>query len=183
MNKNIKLGKIAKEIEDCRICKINTSGKAVPGEGNQEAKVILIGEAPGANEAKTGRPFIGRAGKFLDKVLQKNGIDRNSFFITSPVKYFPGRRAPNTKEIEHGMTHLKKQVDVIKPKLFVLMGKTAFLAFFPEKKDVKLRDYVGKRYKEKFFITYHPSAGMRFTKIGNKIYEDFASIKDISEKI
>src|SRR4030095_15580275 len=137
------LERIAGEIERCAECKKGKSGLAVPGEGDPDARIMLIGEAPGATEARTGRPFVGRAGKFLDKVLARSGIERRSVFITSPVKYFPGKRAPDEEEIRHGFKHLSAQIEAIDPKVIVLMGRVAMKAVFPDL-EVKITERHGE---------------------------------------
>ncbi|MFH1229585.1 MAG: uracil-DNA glycosylase, partial [Candidatus Aenigmatarchaeota archaeon] len=132
MKRESELAKIAEEIAKCKECRKGKSGLPVPGEGNSNAKVMFLGEAPGSVESKTGFPFRGRAGKFLNKMLDKIDVKREDVYITSPVKYFPGRRAPTLDEIRHGMVHTRKQIDVIKPKLIVLMGNTAIKALLGE---------------------------------------------------
>jgi uracil-DNA glycosylase len=178
MNKKTELQKIADDIAKCDECKINKTGKPVPGEGNVEAKMMFLGEAPGYKEAETGRPFIGRSGKFLTKMLDKTGIKREDVFITSPVKYFPGKRAPTLEEIRHGMIHTKRQIDVIKPKMIVLLGNTAIKGVLGE--DLRVSDIHGKVIEKdgiKFFPTIHPSAAMRFTGMRNTMIADFRKLR------
>jgi DNA polymerase len=117
MNKQEELDKIAKEIDSCDACKVGKIGVAVPGEGNPDAQVVFIGEAPGKNEAKTGKPFIGRSGNLLRKMIQSIGLDDlQDVYITSPVKYLPERGTPTPPEIAHGREHLMKQLAVIERK-------------------------------------------------------------------
>src|ERR1043166_605202 len=100
MNKRKELERIAKEIASCKICKRNSIGKPVPGEGNPNARIIFVGEAPGKTEAATGRPFVGRSGKFLRTNIQKIGLnDVKDVYITSPVKYLPKRGTPDKRQI------------------------------------------------------------------------------------
>lgn len=169
---------IASEIAKCKECKKNKSGLPVPGEGNPNAKTMFLGEAPGPLESKTGRPFIGRSGKFLTKMLDKIGIKREDVFITSPVKFYPGRRAPTLEEIKHGMTHTKKQIDVIKPKFIVLLGNVALHALIDENINIsKVHGKIIEKDGIRFFPTFHPSAAMRFTKVRIRMEEDFRKIK------
>lgn len=175
-----KLLKIAKEIAKCEECKRDKSGLPVPGEGNQNAKILFLGEAPGYLESQTGRPFVGRAGKFLTKMLDSIGIRREDVFITSPVKYFPGRRAPSLEEIRHGMIHTRKQIETIKPKAIVLLGNVAIKALLDEK--LRVSNIHGKIIEKegiKYFPTFHPSAAMRFTKVRLKMKEDFKKLKSL----
>ncbi len=128
------LKKVAEEVGACRRCGLSkTRTKAVPGEGPAHARMMLIGQAPGKEEDAAGKPFVGKAGKFLDQLLRKNGLDRKKLFITSPVKCYPPRnRKPHAKELKRCRPFLDRQLDIIKPKIIVLMGDTAFHSFFPK---------------------------------------------------
>jgi uracil-DNA glycosylase family 4 len=181
MGKSEELEKVAKEISSCRRCKIGMSGLPVPGEGNPDARVMFVGEAPGLKESQTGRPFIGRAGKFLTKMLDMIGVKRKDVFITSPVKYFPGRRAPTDEEIAHGRTHLSRQIEIIRPSLIVPLGNTALKALFPGEKLLisKVHGRLVRRDGVNYFPTYHPSAAMRFTKMRNAMIKDMTRMKQL----
>src|SRR5580704_5798504 len=102
MNKQQALDKIAKEIENCKLCKVGKNGMAVPGEGNPDAAIAFIGEAPGRQEAATGRPFIGRSGQLLRSLIRGIGLNEEDVYITSPVKYLPDRGTPTSQDIAHG---------------------------------------------------------------------------------
>jgi uracil-DNA glycosylase family 4 len=156
---------VNKQIETCRKCRLWQNAKhAVPGEGPANAELMLVGQNPGAEEAKTGKPFIGRAGKFLNKVLAKNGIRREEVFVTNIVKHLsPENRKPLPDEIEACASYLEEQIKTVKPKIVVLMGKVAWQAPRVE----------GVTYVE----TYHPSAAMRFTKMRKRFEEDFNALK------
>jgi DNA polymerase len=174
------LKKIANEIARCKECKKGKSGLPVPGEGNPCAKMMFIAEAPGIRESQLGLPFRGRAGKFLKKMLDSIGIKREDVFITSPVKYFPGRRAPTPEEIKHGMIHTMKQIEVIKPKIIVLLGNVALHALIDEKLNIsKVHGETIKRDDVIYIPTFHPSAAMRFTKMRSKMEKDFVKIKGL----
>lgn len=182
-NKKHELESIAGEIKKCRKCRKNTSGLPVPGEGNPNARIMFIGEAPGRQEALSGRPFVGRSGKLLTKLIEEIGIKRNDVYITSPVKYYPGQRAPTRAEIEHGKIHLKAQIGIIKPKLIVLLGNTALTALLD--KDFKVTKDHGKViYKNNisFFVTFHPAAALRFPKNLSLIKKDFRKLKNLINK-
>lgn len=176
------LQRISSEIENCTECRKGKSGKAVPGEGNPEAEIIFIGEAPGSEEAKTGRPFVGRSGKYLTNLLSSIGIDRKDVYITSPVKYFPGRRVPNPKEIEHGKTHLLKQLAVIKPGLIVLLGNVACRALLG--KGCLISKIHGQTIENGgiiYFPTFHPAAAIRFIRFRFLIEQDFQKLKNLMQ--
>jgi len=183
MGKLEELNRVADEISRCEECKRDKSGLPVPGEGNPDANVIFLGESPGFQESKTGRPFVGRAGKFLTKMLDSIGIERKNVYITSPVKYFPGRRAPTDEEIYHGRIHLLKQIEIINPKLIVLLGNVASKAMFPDNKMFvsKIHGKAIEKDGRTYFPTFHPSAAMRFTKMRMKMEEDFEKLKKLIE--
>jgi DNA polymerase len=125
---------------------------------------MLVGQNPGAEEDRTGRPFVGRAGKFLNAALAKNGINREEVFITNIVKHMtPKNRKPLLDEFEACLPYLMEQVRLVKPKTVVLMGAVAWQA--PREK--------GITYVE----TYHPSAAMRFPKMRKRFEEDFSLLK------
>ena len=94
MDKERALKALAAEITQCRSCRKGGSGKAVPGEGSAGARVVFIGEAPGREEAETGRPFIGRSGRLLRQSIREIGLAEEEVFITSPVHYLPDRGTP-----------------------------------------------------------------------------------------
>jgi uracil-DNA glycosylase family 4 len=154
------------QIRKCRKCRLWQGAKnAVPGEGPLNAKVMLVGQNPGAEEDKTGRPFVGRAGKFLNKVLAENGFNREELFITNLVKHTsPKNRKPLPDEIAACAPYLLGQIKTIKPKIIVLMGIVAWQT--PRVEDVE------------YVETYHPSAAMRFTKMRKKFEEDFGALKN-----
>ena len=156
---------INRRIKDCRKCRLWQDAKqAVPGEGPATAKMMLVGQNPGAEEDKKGKPFIGRAGKFLNKILAKNGIRREEAFVTNIVKHLsPENRKPLPDEIAACAPYLEAQIKTIKPKIVMLMGKVAWQAPRVE----------GVTYVE----TYHPSAAMRFTKMRKRFEEDFNALK------
>lgn len=172
------LADIAREIEACNACKKHTSGKAVPGEGSAKANVVFIGEAPGRKEAATGRPFVGRSGQLLRRLIRDAGFREDEVYITSPVKYLPDRGTPTKKQIEHGKTHLDTQLAVIGPKVIVLLGKTACTAMLERtvpilKEHGKIISDHGRHY----LIALHPAAVIRFPKYKKLIEEDFIQLK------
>ncbi len=175
-----KLEKINQQIKKCKRCPLwKTRNNVVPGEGSVNDKIMFLGQAPGAEEDKTGKPFIGRAGRFLNQLLETAKIKRERIFITSPIKCFPPKnRKPTKKEIEACLPYLKKQIEIINPKTFILFGGVAFSIFFPK---LKLKDFRGKWIKKenkKYFITYHPAAGLRFPKIKKILEKDFKRLKN-----
>lgn len=178
MNKSLELTKIASEIERCRICKKGKSGKAVPGEGNPDADIVFIGEAPGREEAKTGRPFVGRSGQLLRSMIRSIGLQEEDVFITSPVKYLPDRGTPTMEDIKHGRVHLEKQLAVIRPKIIVLLGNTAVKALFDTSIPVlKHHGTFIKKDGQEYMCLLHPAAVIRFPKYRPVFEEDFSKLQ------
>lgn len=155
---------IRKQVICCQKCKLWQTAKcAVPGEGTCNPKVVLVGQNPGTEEDKVGKPFVGRAGKFLNKVLAENGLDRSQLFVTNIVKHLtPQNRVPLSNEIAACKPYLTKQIDLVKPKVVVLMGKIAWQT--PRTEDVV------------YLETVHPSAAMRFKKMRLRFEQDFADL-------
>lgn len=176
MKKQNLLDQVNEEIIACTVCPVGKSGKPVVGEGNPDAEVVFIGEAPGKQEALVGRPFIGRSGKLLRSLIGEIGLDENKIYITSPVKYLPDRGTPTAKDIAHGRIHLMKQLAIIQPKLVVLLGRVAAEGVLERK--IAVVSERGKIIEEKngikYFLTVHPAAALRFSrKYMSFLKEDF----------
>jgi uracil-DNA glycosylase family 4 len=180
MDKTKALEKVAQEIKVCSLCKIDKIGEAVPGEGNADADIVFVGEAPGKTEAQTGRPFVGRSGKLLRSLIQEVGLNEEEVYITSPVKYLPKRGTPTPQDIQHGRIHFLKQLDIIEPKIIVLLGSVAVQGVLGEKVPVmKKHGTTIQRDNRLYFFTLHPAAGLRFAKLKIIIKEDFKTLKDL----
>lgn len=180
MNKNKELLKIAGEIEKCSLCKKWGTGNPVPGEGNQDARIVFVGEAPGKQEAKTGRPFIGRSGKLLRLMISEAGLSEKDVYITSPVKYLPLRGTPSRENILHAKTHLLKQLSIIRPEIVVLLGSTACLALLDRK--VGMTKEHGNIIRESgitYFLTFHPAYALRFPEGKKGFLRDFDELKKL----
>lgn len=133
-------------------------------EGPKEADVMLVGQNPGKEEVKVNRPFVGKAGAYLNEVLHEFGIDRESLYLTSVVKEpTPDNRKPTAEDIRRWMPVLERQIEEIKPKIVVLMGKVAWQT--PRRENIE------------YIETYHPAAAMRFPKIRQVFEKDFAILK------
>jgi DNA polymerase len=175
------LEQIAQEISVCQKCRLaKVRGKTVPGEGNANAEYFVIGQGPGANEDKTGRPFIGRAGKLLTELLALAGIDRErDTFITSIVKCFPtppANRKPKVDEIGACQNYLMRQIEIVGAKKIILLGDCAFKAFFPKEKFSDWRGQWREKEGREYFISYHPAAGIRFVKFKKILEADFKNL-------
>ena len=180
MTASTKLSKILSEIKNCQKCDLHkTRINPVPGEGPVTADLFFVGEAPGAKEDELGRPFVGRSGELLTELLSEAGIDRNAVFITSVLKSRPpNNRKPTSAEIEACLPYLYRQIEVISPKVIVLMGSVAVTSLIGP---WKMGDAHGKFHESAdghlFFITYHPAAALRFTKYRDMMRDDFKKLK------
>ncbi len=180
MDKERSLRKIARDINRCTLCKKGGTGKAVAGEGNPAAAIVLVGEAPGKEEAKIGRPFIGRSGKFLRTIITSIGLLEQEVFITSSVHYLPLRGTPRKAAIMHGRQHLLRQIEIIDPKIVVLLGNTACIALLYSKQELsKVHGKIVRKDGRTYFITFHPAYAMRFPEGKLKFINDFAKLKRI----
>ena len=146
----------------------------MPGEGSANAKIVFLGEAPGRTEAATGRPFVGRSGILLRSMIRSLGLKESNVFITSPVKYLPDGGTPTQKQIVHGRTHLYKQLDIINPKIIVLLGKTAVTVML-DRSSAILQEHgsIISDNGQTYIITLHPAAIIRFPKYKHLMNADF----------
>ncbi len=180
------LESIASKVMVCKLCDLsNGRNNAVPGEGKRSADLFIIGEAPGKNEDIEGRPFIGMAGRFLDKYLAMAGIERSDTFITNAVKCRPpNNRKPVVVEIEACRPYLLGQLAVVKPKLVLCLGTSACTSLGIEYKH--LSEVRGRKFGVDFygvkinvFATFHPSFPMRFESKRETFLEDLKKVKII----
>lgn len=162
------------------MCQKDKVGLPVPGEGSPDADIVFLGEAPGKQEAKTGRPFVGQSGKLLRKLIVDIGLNEEDVFITSPVKYLPKHVTPTRTEIAHGRIHLFQQLDVIQPKVVVLLGRVACEAIFERTIDcLKQRGQLIEGDHRHYFLTYHPAAALYARALLPKIKQDFEKIQTL----
>jgi uracil-DNA glycosylase len=145
----------------CDLCPKRTN--AVPGEGNPRAKLVLVGEGPGATEDATGRPFVGQAGQLLDGILQAIELPREQVYITNIVKCRPPQnRKPQPDEVAACLPYLQRQLELIRPKVILAMGGTAGESLLGVKKSLgELRGKVHTYNGIPLVVTYHPAALLR----------------------
>lgn len=184
-NKNAKsdLEIFCKEISECQKCALGaTRNKFVFGVGDPQANLILVGEAPGAEEDRLGEPFVGRAGKLLDKILAAIKRSRSKdVYICNVLKCRPpNNRDPLASEVEQCEPYLLKQIAIMRPKLIVALGRvagTTLLKIEQPLKDMrgKLHDYFGTP----LIVTYHPAALLRNSNFKTATWEDFKWIRSI----
>jgi uracil-DNA glycosylase len=160
------MAEINLQVNGCRKCRLWMGAKhGVPGEGPLDAKVMFVGQNPGAEEDELGRPFVGRAGKYLTKTLDEFGIKREEIFITNIVKHTsPQNRKPYPDEVAACLPYLHAQIDIIKPKIIVLLGTSAKET--PRKTGIEYVEVI------------HPSAAMRFTKMREKFRKQIAELSN-----
>ncbi|MCD1295791.1 uracil-DNA glycosylase [Methanocella sp. CWC-04] len=170
------------DVLNCQRCELARSRtNVVVGDGPIDAEIMIIGEAPGRNEDKHGKPFVGSAGKILNEVLEKNGIKREKVYITNIVKCRPPKnRAPKAGEVEACHPYLKKQIEIISPKLIVLLGKTAGETFLD--RSVSLGDEHGKIFEHNgipVLLAYHPAAIIYNRKLKDSLIEDMKKVSEL----
>lgn len=166
---------------DCDLC--NSRTHAVPGEGPPEAEIMFVGEGPGFNEDQQARPFVGPAGRFLEELLASVGLTRDSVYITNVVKCRPPEnRDPLPTEIEACRKYLQRQIELIKPKLIVTLGRYSLAWFFPRDSISKVHGQLRQKDGVHFLHIYHPAAALRAANLRSLIIEDFRKIPEALER-
>lgn len=179
------LQEIEKNVRICSKCRLHSLAKnPVPGEGNMDAEVIFVGEAPGATEDETGRPFVGRAGKLLETALAKINLTRGDVWIGNVIKHRPPEnRDPLPDEISACMPYLTMQLRTIKPKLIVTLGRYSMSYFYPDGKISRDRGTLIKAGDYDIFPVYHPAAALRNPTMMKDFIADFVKIPGIIKKL
>ena len=188
--KQDKLNKIAQTIVDCHVCQelAEQATQLVPGDGNPDADIVFIGEAPGKNEDEQGKPFVGAAGKFLDEMLSQNGINRQDVFITNIVKYRPpNNRDPLEDEKKAFLPYLLEQIEVINPSVVITLGRHSMEYFLPQ---FKISEIHGQPKRIKFgdkkiviMPLFHPAAALYNGSLRKTLLYDFSKVPILIEKI
>lgn len=182
-----KLKNLITNIKNCELKKSATN--IVFSDGNPDAKIMLIGEGPGANEDQEGLPFVGRAGTLLDKMLDSIYLNRKNVYITNVVNYRPPEnRKPTEEEIARYLPYLKKHIEIIDPKILVLLGSTAMNAIVGNKVVIsKARgQWLEKQFgncKPHIIITFHPAFLMRQPAQKKSAWIDLKMIKEKKSKL
>ena len=178
-----KLEELKSQIEQCKKCPLHKERtNIVFGRGDEHAQVMFIGEAPGAEEDKTGEPFVGRAGKILELFLKQNDI--TGYYISNIVKCRPPKnRVPYGNEVKACLTYLNKQIEIINPKFIVILGNTA-LKYMLNRWNISLWNGKVERKGERFyFMLLHPASAVHDPRNYPNLKEGFATLaKLLKEK-
>jgi DNA polymerase len=169
------LDDIAKAVASCTKCSLYKGAtNPVPGEGNPDADFMCVGEAPGAKEDETGRPFVGQAGQLLTKILAAIDLKREDVFIGNVLKHRPpGNRNPLPDEVTACSPYLIRQIELIRPKVILALGTFAAQTLLDTKLTIgKLRGQVHRYYGVPLIVTYHPAALLRNPSWKRPTWED-----------
>jgi uracil-DNA glycosylase family 4 len=164
-------------------CDLSKNANPVLGEGNHNADVLFIGEAPGKREDELGRPFVGAAGKFLDELIESMGWKRSDAYISNVVKYRPpDNRDPTPEEKAQCMPWLMLEIAIIKPKVIVPLGRHSLGHFYQK---LSISNAHGKAHKltddVTIFPIYHPAAAMHNGGLRQSLHDDFSKLKEFLE--
>ncbi len=179
------LGEYRQQICDCSRCDLHkTRTNFVFGEGNPQADIVFVGEAPGAEEDRTGQPFVGPAGQLLNKILQAIDLERDDVFICNILKCRPPQnRDPNAQEVELCEPYLVNQLKLIQPKIICALGRVAIQTLLRSKQSLsRLRNQVFDYHGVKLMATYHPAALLRYPKYKRDTWEDFKMLRRIYDE-
>jgi DNA polymerase len=186
-NVTAELEKIADEVHQCRKCELGSlRTNAVPGEGSPKARILFAGEGPGADEDAQGRPFVGRAGQLLDRIIKAAGLKRADVFICNVLKCRPpDNRDPRPEEIINCLPYLQKQIELINPDIIVALGAHAAKALLNTNESIgQLRGQFHQYYAGlgrppiKLMATYHPAYLLRNYSHENRqrVWEDMKKV-------
>ena len=176
---------IAQQVSVCTKCDLYKGRtKAVPGEGPIHTEIMFIGEGPGANEDKLGRPFVGASGRFLDELLAQAGVTRADVWITNVVKCRPpGNRDPQPVEIETCTSnYLDIQIKHINPNIIVTLGRHSMSRFISSAKITQIHGQMQKVGKRFVIPMFHPAAALHQSRLKPMLLEDFAKLPGLLEE-
>ena len=179
------LDEIARLVRQCSDCELGLGRKnAVPGEGSPNADLMIIGEGPGAQEDLLGRPFVGRAGQFLDELLGYIGLKREDVFIANMVKCRPPEnRDPLPAEVSACDKYLERQIELLDPLLIVTLGRVSLARFFPGESMTRARGKVREKDGRFIYPVMHPAAALYRQEVRPGIIEDFKAIPKVLDNI
>lgn len=171
-------GSLNQEIATCPLCDLaNGRTRAVPGEGDENAEVMFIGEGPGYHEDQQGRPFVGRAGQFLDSLIELIGLRREDVYITNVVKCRPpGNRDPLPSELAACHPYLMRQITLVNPRVIVTLGRHSLGTFFPGESISRVHGTLRKKADRNYFAMYHPAAALHQERYRQTIIDDMKKL-------
>lgn len=177
------LESLKKQAMECHLCELSKSRhKVVFGEGNTNADIMFVGEGPGASEDSSGKPFVGRSGELLTKMIENVlHISRSDVYITNIVKCRPPNNATPTPVQAHTcQPYLMKQIEIIKPKLIIALGATAYHYITGDETEInKVRGTLYKQNEYTVIPTYHPSYLLRNPSAKKEVFEDLLKVKEL----
>ncbi len=180
------LDTLKKQADNCHLCQLSKSRqKVVFGEGNPNADLLFIGEGPGASEDSMGKPFVGRSGELLTKMIENVlHIKREDVYIANIVKCRPpNNRAPTPTEAHTCQPYLLKQIEIIKPKLIIALGATAYHYLTGDETNItKIRGTLHEQNGYTLIPTYHPSYLLRNPSAKKEVFEDLKKVKELMGK-
>jgi uracil-DNA glycosylase family 4 len=176
--KRAALAQLATQIAACTKCPLAKGRtRTVPGEGNPDAKIMFIGEAPGFHEDQQGRPFVGAAGQFLEELLASIGLHRQDVYIANIIKCRPpGNRDPEAEEIASCDPYLEQQIRIIRPRIIVTLGRFSMAKFFPGEKISRIHGQPRRRNGVIYFPMYHPAAALHQSSLRRFLEEDIKKL-------
>ena len=186
LTKEQQLEQIRVDIEKNNICPdlAKTAKHLVFGYGNPDAELVFIGEAPGKQEDEKGLPFVGASGEYLNSLLASIGLDREKVYITNIVKYRPpNNRDPRQSEKEAYLPYLLKQLEIIKPRIVVTLGRHSMNCFFPNYVIGNVHGKLQEANTLRILPLYHPAAALYNGKLRETLSEDFYQIPELLKSI
>ena len=168
------------EVEHCTRCELHcNTTHGVPGEGPFDASIMLVGEGPGFNEDKQGRPFVGAAGRFLEELLAVAGLTRRKVYITNVVKHRPpNNRDPQPHEFAACRPYLERQIALIRPRVVVTLGRHSLGTFCPGTMISKVHGQVHEQSGRHLFHLYHPAAALHQERLRQTLLDDMSTLAD-----
>lgn len=179
------LEQVAGEVRACHKCRLSKGRtKAVPGEGPANAELLFIGEAPGFYEDRQGRPFVGPSGKLLEEMLASIGLSRNQVFITNVIKCRPAQnRDPQQDEIEACQPYLDRQIEAMRPKVIVTLGRFSMQRYFPGQSITRIHGQVKRQDGVACIPFFHPAAALRNPQWMEALKADFKKLPGLVQEM
>lgn len=186
MSKETQISLLCKQVKECQKCPLYKFAKnPVPGDGSANSEIMFIGEGPGEKEDELGLPFVGKAGKLLDEMLDLIELTRQDVYIANVVKHRPpGNRDPKPEEVTACWPYLEEQIKIIKPKLIVCLGRHSLSRFLSDVGPISsVHGRAFKKGTQAYMALYHPAVGLYNGGMRETLFKDFKKIKIALKKI